>query len=86
MASSGDTKASIRNVGRDKYNIVTGQLASTGTNTCVIIIVLFKENNNVFIEHRNSFPDEPDRISMKKCLRYIASHIDKSTKGKATIS
>ncbi|UJR10934.1 hypothetical protein I4U23_015119 [Adineta vaga] len=86
MANSTDAKKIIRNVGTDKFNIVTGHLASTGANTCVIIIAFFKENNKIFIEHRNDFSDNLNKINMKICLTYVASHIHKLNEPKATIS
>ncbi|CAF1053705.1 unnamed protein product [Adineta steineri] len=86
MANSTDAKKSIRNVDVDQYNIVTGHLASTGANTCIIIIVLFKENNKIFVEHQNYFPDKLDDINMKICLTYVASHVDELNKPKANIS
>jgi hypothetical protein len=86
MANSTDEKKIIPNVPVEHYNIVTGHLATTGGNTCVIIIALFKENNKIFIEHRNGFPDNMNKINMKICFTYVASHIHKLNKPKATIS
>ncbi|CAF1531723.1 unnamed protein product [Adineta ricciae] len=86
MANSANTTKKIRNVGMDKYNSVAGSLASTGANTCVAVIVFFHENNNIFIEHRNSFPQPLSNNSMKRCLQYVASHIDDINHTNATIS
>ena len=83
---SANTTKMIRNVRVDKYTSVAGSLVSTGANICFVVIALFHENNNIFIEHRNSFPQPLSNNSMKRCLQYVASHIDDMNHANATIS
>ncbi|CAF2059119.1 unnamed protein product [Rotaria magnacalcarata] len=71
MTTSSTTKEDILNVGMDKYDLHTGRLASTGANTCVIILVLFMNEEEIFIEHRISIPDNSDPNNMKKCLSSV---------------
>ncbi|CAM4969055.1 unnamed protein product [Rotaria socialis] len=71
MTTSSTTKEDILNVGMDKYDLHTGRLASTGANTCVIILVLFINEEEIFIEHRISIPDNSDPNNMKKCLSSV---------------
>jgi hypothetical protein len=85
MANDSVTK-DIPDVGIDKYNLSTGYLASTGANTCVIFIVLFNNSRKIFMEHRNSFPDDTKKENMKRCLSYVASHIDSLVQPNTTIS
>ncbi|CAF1041661.1 unnamed protein product [Rotaria sordida] len=70
----------------DKYDLRTGCLASTGANPCVIFLVLFMNNEEIFIEHRFSIPDNVNKDNMKKCLSYVASHIDDLVQAKTNIS
>jgi hypothetical protein len=86
MATSSALKKDIRDVGMDKYDVQTGRLASTGANTCVIFLVLFVNNEQIFMEHRFSIPVNADKDNMKKCLSYVASHIDDLVKKKPKIS
>ncbi|CAF1190059.1 unnamed protein product [Adineta steineri] len=86
MGTCATTKKTIPNVGVDKYNLHTGRSASTGASTCIIIVVLFKDNNNIFIEHRNSLPEPVDDESMKNCLMYVAAHVNSLNTIKSMIS
>lgn len=59
-----------------KYDSRTGRLAVTGVNTCVIFLVLFMNNDEIFIEHRITMPKKINENNMEKCLSYVALHID----------
>lgn len=86
MASDSATKQHIPDVGTDKYNIRSGYLASSGANTCVVILVLFNDSQNIFIEHRLSWSEDGSKDAMRNCLFYVASHVNSSVSQDSTIS
>jgi hypothetical protein len=85
MATSSIIKKDICNIGMDAYKAVTDRVTTTGANTCIVILALFKNSDKVFIEHRYTIPSDPNAKNVKKCFEHVYKHIKKS-KIKAEIS